>query len=127
MIQNNSPALTSLISALQDALYKAGNFYKAEKDGITSELVPLMIQHGLENVQTHEHMITYHAGTPERQHFIEDIHHSFHTVRPYIQKWVLVENYDTLYQQALEEIQQPDFVATWRFVTVWGTRAPIIK
>jgi hypothetical protein len=47
--------------------------------------------------------------------------HSFRTVRPFFQRWTrLPENYDQLYQQALHEMQQPGFVATWRYVTAWG-------
>jgi ubiquinone/menaquinone biosynthesis C-methylase UbiE len=128
MGQSNSPALTHLVSALQEAFYKAGHLFRPEKDGITSELVPLLIQHGLEQVQTHEHLVTYRAGTPEGDYFAQDVQHGLRTVRPYIQKWSsIVDNYDTLYQQAMEEIQQPNFVATVRLVTVWGTRAIIVK
>jgi len=128
VVQNNSPALTHFISALQQALYNAGHFYRPEKDGITSELVPLMVQHGLEHIQTRKNLLTYRAGTPEGQHFIEDMHHLFHTVRPYIQKWAPIpDDHDTLSQQAVKEMQQPDFVATLQLLTAWGTRAIILK
>jgi ubiquinone/menaquinone biosynthesis C-methylase UbiE len=128
MIQSNSPALTHLVSALQLAFYNAGHFFRLEKDGLVSELEPLMIQHGLENVQTRVHMLTYRAGTPEGHYFSQDMEHVFRTVRPYIQKWTpVLDNYDVLYQQALEEMQQQDFEAVWRLVTVWGTRASILK
>jgi hypothetical protein len=33
---------------------------------------------------------------------------------------------DTLYQQMLSEMQQPDFVATWGLLTAWGN-APLSK
>jgi len=32
------------------------------------------------------------------------------------------EDYDAIYQQALIEMQLPDFRATWPLVTVWGTK-----
>ena len=79
-------------------------------------------------VQTREHLLTYRAGTPEGDHFAQDMAHSFHTVRPFLHKWTKVPtDYDDLYQQALQEMQQPDFEATWRLVTTWGTRATILK
>ncbi len=128
MMQSNSPALTTLIDTFIDALYKAGHFFSAEQDGITSALVPLLIQHGLEQVQTREHLLTYRAGTPEGDHFAQDMAHSFHTVRPFLHKWTKVPaDYEAIYQQALQEMQQPDFEATWRLVTAWGTRATILK
>ncbi len=121
MIQSNSPALTALVQALQLAFYNAGHFYRAEKDGVTSELAPLLIQHGLRDVQTRIHMLRYHANSPEGDTFAQDMQHVFRTVRPFIQKWTQIpEQYDTLYQQALEEMQQQDFEAIWRIVTAWG-------
>ncbi|GAC1368600.1 MAG: hypothetical protein PVS3B1_14720 [Ktedonobacteraceae bacterium] len=43
---------------------------------------------------------------------------------PFIQKWTKIPpNYETLYQQMLLEMQRPDFVATWRLLTTWGTTA----
>jgi DNA-directed RNA polymerase specialized sigma24 family protein len=62
--------------------------------------------------------LTYHAGTPEGQHFAEDVKHLYQTLRPFLEKWVgMPEDYDAIYQQALIEVQQAGFVATWRFVT----------
>ena len=128
MMQSKSPALTTLIDTFIDALYKAGHFFSAEQNGITSALVPLLIQHGLEHVQAREHLLTYRAGTPEGDYYAQDVQHGLRTVRPYIQKWSsIMDDYDMLYQQVLEEIQQPNFVATIRLVTVWGSGAIIVK
>ena len=39
------------------------------------------------------------------------------------QKLVAIpDNYEELYQQAVYEMQQPDFVATWNLLTAWGTK-----
>jgi hypothetical protein len=35
------------------------------------------------------------------------------------------DDYEAIYQQMLAEIQQPDFVATWKMVTAWGSVAGI--
>jgi hypothetical protein len=38
-----------------------------------------------------------------------------------MRKWTrLPDNYDEIYQQALVEMQQPDFVAQWALLTAWG-------
>jgi DNA-binding transcriptional regulator of glucitol operon len=31
------------------------------------------------------------------------------------------DDYEEIYQQALKDIQQPGFVATWNILTAWGT------
>lgn len=119
---SNGQSLTRLGRLLHQAFYHAGNFFTLQDDGLTSELPPLMRRYGLGNVQTRAHVLTYRAGTPEGQHFAEDMQHLYQTLRPFIQKWTRVpEDYDAIYQQALIEMQQADFVATWRFVTAWGS------
>jgi ubiquinone/menaquinone biosynthesis C-methylase UbiE len=120
--ENNSPVLTHLNHVLLQAFYNAGNFFRLQEDGLTCELAPLLKRYGLGNVQTRVHALTYRAGTPEGQRFAEDMQHLYRTVRPFLEKWTrLPEDYDALYQQALVEMQQADFVATWRFVTTWGS------
>jgi ubiquinone/menaquinone biosynthesis C-methylase UbiE len=121
---SSSPALTSLHHMLCQAFYNAGNFFTTQRDGPTSELAPLLIKHGLTNVQTKMHVLTYRAGTPEGQHFAEDMQHLYRTLLPFLHKWTQVpEDYDAIYRQALIEMQQRDFVAIWRFVTTWGNVA----
>ncbi len=120
-VECNSPALSHLIQVLMQAYHQAGHFFRPQNDGLTSELAPLFRQQGLENVQTRAHTLIYRAHTPEKKHFAQDMEHSFRTVRPFMQKWTrLPDDYDDLYQQAIIEMQQADFEATWRFVTVWG-------
>jgi ubiquinone/menaquinone biosynthesis C-methylase UbiE len=118
-----SPALTRLHHVLRQAFYNAGNFFTPQNDGLTSELASLLTRYGLvENVQTRVHVLTYRAGTPEGQHFAEDMQHLYRTLRPFLQKWTRIpEDYDATYRQALVEMQQADFVATWRFHTAWGS------
>jgi hypothetical protein len=76
----------------------------------------------LTSVQIRNHQLIYRADTPEGQLFVEDTRHILPTLRPFLQQWTrLPEDYDELCRQALIEVLQPDFVATWKFVTVWGT------
>jgi hypothetical protein len=49
----------------------------------------------------------------------------YRTVHPFIRKWVrMSEEYEPIYHQALQEMQQPDFQAIWRLLTVWGNVPP---
>jgi hypothetical protein len=41
---------------------------------------------------------------------------------PFLRKWAQVPgDYEAVYQRVLAEMQEPDFVATWKLLTAWGT------
>ncbi len=119
--ESSSPALTRLSRLLTQALYQAGHLFDSEHDGVACELERLLSQHGIQNIQTRSHILEYRAGTPEGLHFYEDMSRIFRTIVPFIRKWRrLPEDYDAIYQQALTEMQQPDFSAEWSVLTAWG-------
>jgi ubiquinone/menaquinone biosynthesis C-methylase UbiE len=120
----NSPAIKQLGQLLLQALYNAGHFFTPEKDGLTKELASLLQKSGLQNVQTRVYRLEHRAGTPEGQHFYQDVAHLYRTTLPFLRKWGRVpDNYETLYQQMLSEVQQPGFVASWNMLTAWGTKS----
>ena len=46
----------------------------------------------------------------------------FRTSLHFYRRWIRIpDDYDQIYQQALKEMQQPDFQATIRLLTAWGT------
>jgi ubiquinone/menaquinone biosynthesis C-methylase UbiE len=121
--ESNSPALTKLNAIGLEASYNSGRLFTASHDGVTRELVRLMTVHGISNVQTRLHTLVFQAGTLMGQYFSDDMAHLFHLAKPFYQKWTRVpDDYQEIYEQALKEMQQPDFVATWTFLTAWGTR-----
>jgi ubiquinone/menaquinone biosynthesis C-methylase UbiE len=121
--ESNSPALTTLCSLAVEACFRSGRFFEQRHDGIISKLVHLMTIHGIENIQTQDCTLTFRAGTSEHQSFYEDMRHLFRVSLPFFDKWIRIpRNYEEIYQQALSEMQQPEFLATWLFRTVWGTR-----
>lgn len=121
IVASGSPALQSLLDLLFAAFCQAGHFFTPQGNGVTSELARLLKQHGLRNVQTQAHTLHYRAGTVEGQHFYEDMRQVFRTAVPFFRKWVrLPDDYETTYQQALAEMQQPGFVAKWDLLTAWG-------
>ena len=124
IVQSTSPALTQLSELFLRAVYQAGHFFTPDWNGVTSELAHLLRQHGVQNVQTCAYTLEYRAGTVEGQAFAEDMKHAYRTFVPFLRKWTRVPaDYEDIYQQALEEMQQPDFVATWNLLTAWGNAA----
>jgi ubiquinone/menaquinone biosynthesis C-methylase UbiE len=122
--QSNSPAVTELYEMFQCALAKAGHLFEPKTTGITSHLMPLFIQHGIQQVQTKVYSLEYQAGTSQTQEYCENLRYFFRTTRPFIQKWgCLSENYDAIYKQALDEMQQKDFHSVWTLLTVWGEKS----
>jgi SAM-dependent methyltransferase len=124
LFESNSPALTKLNNLFLQALRISGRFFTERSDGMTGELVRLMTQHNIKDVKSRLHTLVLRAGTQSGQIFSEDMARGFRTALPFIQKWTHVPNdYQETYQQALKEMQQPDFVATWTLLTAWGTRS----
>jgi ubiquinone/menaquinone biosynthesis C-methylase UbiE len=120
-MESPSPALTRLFEIMLDAFYQAGHLFAPGNKGVTGDLDPLLCQNGLEQVQTHTYTPEYRAGAPEGQRFYEDMRLLFRTMVPFLHKWTRVpDDYETLYQQALSEMQQPDFVARGSMLTAWG-------
>jgi ubiquinone/menaquinone biosynthesis C-methylase UbiE len=123
-IESTSPAWTRLNQLSVQAFYQAGHFF-SEKNGLTSQLARLLHQYGLQNVQTRAYTLQYRAGTVEGQQFFEDMKRGSRTVLPFLRKWIrLPDDYEEVYQQALIEMQQPDFAATWNLLTAWGNKPP---
>jgi hypothetical protein len=81
----------------------------------------LLTRYGLRNVQTRVYTFRYQPGTPEWEHAAEDARLLFKTLVPFFRKWIrLPDDYDAIYQQMLSDMQQPDFVSSWTFLTAWG-------
>lgn len=123
-VESTSTALTQIIALFIEAFYRAGHLFFSDKNGSGSHLATLLRQcAGAIQVQTREHALEHRAGTEQGRRFIEDITSTFQTVRPFLQKWiVLPKNYEQLCQQAQQDMQRPDFVATWHLITAWGVK-----
>jgi ubiquinone/menaquinone biosynthesis C-methylase UbiE len=121
MVESNSAGLARREQLLLQAFYQAGHFFVRQQDGITRELAPLLQRYGLRNIQTRVHRLEYRSGTEQGRLFAENMAHGFRTLKPFMQKWTTIpEDYDALYQQTVEEMQQENFVAIWPLLTVWG-------
>jgi ubiquinone/menaquinone biosynthesis C-methylase UbiE len=120
-VKNSSPAFTRLLEILLQALHNAGHLFTAEGDGITNELASMMNQFGLQEVQTYAHTLEYTADSPLAQSMRDDARLGYRNMLPFFRKWTQVpDDYDQIYQQAMTEIQQPDFVGMMSILTAWG-------
>jgi ubiquinone/menaquinone biosynthesis C-methylase UbiE len=120
--ENTSPALTQLYHLLLQAFYQSGHLFTPESDGITGQLAQLLHRYGVQHVQTRSYTWEGRAGTIEGQRFFEDMSRVFRTVLPFLRKWTRVpDDYEKIYQQALSEMQQPDFVESGSILTAWGS------
>jgi len=119
--ENTSPALTQLNQLLLQAFHQGGFLFTPDSIGLTGELARLLHQHGLRNVQTRSYTNGSRAGTVEGQLFYKDMSRMFQTLAPFLRKWTrMPDNYEALYQQALDEMQQPGFVESGHLLTAWG-------
>jgi SAM-dependent methyltransferase len=123
ILECNSPALSRLYQLACEAFYQAGNYFTPSSNAVISELARLLDQYGLQDVQTRSHILEFRAGTAEGQRFAEETKLVYRTMLPFLRKWTLVpDDYEAIYQQALSETQQPDFVVKWGLLTAWGTK-----
>jgi ubiquinone/menaquinone biosynthesis C-methylase UbiE len=123
-VESNSPALTKICNLSLETFYHSGRLFTASNDGVTSELERLMTQYGIQEVKTKAYTLVYRAGTIECQYFYQNMALWFRVGLPFYQKWTRVPaDYQETCEQALKEMQQPDFAATWAFLTGWGIRS----
>lgn len=123
LIESTSPALMSSNEIFLQSLIRAGHLFTPDRLGIVNALPSLLSRHGCKEVQTHTHLLEYRAGTPQWQVFFEDMKRVMQNFAPFARKLSkMPEDAEELGQQAIEEMQRPDFLATWRLVTAWGTR-----
>lgn len=121
IVESSSPALNHLNRLIVDAFSQAGHLFTPGKRGVIGQLAHLFTGQGFHNVQTRPLLLEYRMGTEQGDHFSEDMKMGYRAGLPFIRKWTRVpDDYEEIYQQAVMDMQQPDFVATWELVTVWG-------
>jgi hypothetical protein len=63
----------------------------------------------------------------ETQALYENMKRISRTILPFLQKWTRVpSNYKEIYEQALDDMQRPDFVATWALLSAWGNKSAMM-
>jgi len=122
--QGNSPAYSRLYEMILCAFYRSGHNLTEGKQGVTHELDRLLAESGCQQVQTRAYTLEFIGGTVGGQNFYEIAMFGVQTAKLFIQKMGCAsEDYDVLGEQAMIEMQQSDFRATWEMLTTWGTKA----
>ncbi len=125
MMESNSLAQMQQADILFQAFHRSGHAFTAQKDGMTSGLIPKLHQWGFQNIQTIDHTLHYNKETVDGQllsAYLKDIPRSFHAFK---QKWwKRLPNEELLNKQMQEDIERLDFEASWRFLTIWAINPP---
>ena len=126
-----SPALMRLSALVGEAFYNSGHLFSEGRTegtstrgtaGVASDLARLLHQYSVHDVQARASTREFRAGSADVQGYAEDMRLGFRTMLPFLRKWTHVpDDYETIYQQMLQEMQQPDFTAKWHLLTAWGT------
>jgi len=123
-LESARPNVTRLYALLAEAFYQAGHLFTPAGDGVITELARVMQQYGISGVQIRSYALQAQQGTSEGKNIADGIRLTFQNATPFLRKWTRVpDDYDALFQQALTEIQQPDFVSTTHLLTAWGTNS----
>ncbi|RAQ98416.1 class I SAM-dependent methyltransferase [Thermogemmatispora tikiterensis] len=119
-----SPATQRYYALCSEALKRAGQSFSPDGHhlGITPMLAPLLRQAGFEDVRLRGGALEWSSGTPQHYSTFKNIFVMFDLLKPFLVRTGVAsaEEVEPLYQQAVAEMQAPDFFAVWFWLTAWG-------
>jgi ubiquinone/menaquinone biosynthesis C-methylase UbiE len=122
----SSPALDALHNMGVHAMRLAGrSFFQAGPSvGIAPMLGRFLRDTGYQNIKKRAYLIDWSAGMEDYRGWTENVKVAAYLLRPFVIKMGLTtaEEYEKLYEQALEEMASDDFSATLFFSSAWGAR-----
>jgi SAM-dependent methyltransferase len=114
--ESSSTAFSNFYVLLRRAFERAGYLFEETPTGLIDHLPGLLLRYDFQNIQLYKIPVEYHAGTEAGKALLEDHIHSFHTSRPFLRRHgCLPPDFDAICQQAIQDMQQPDFVARTSF------------
>jgi ubiquinone/menaquinone biosynthesis C-methylase UbiE len=120
--EGSSTALSNFEALIRQGFQRAGYLFEETPTGLIDHLPELLQRHDFPQIQTQKIPVEYRAGTEASKALSEDMLHAFHTSRPFLYRYgCLPADYDKLCQQAMQDMQQPDFVARTTFYIFWAT------
>ncbi|HZU03076.1 MAG TPA: methyltransferase domain-containing protein [Ktedonobacteraceae bacterium] len=126
---SNGKACEQLAGRLIQAMWLKGHgFYPEGKLlGITLMLTHFLREAGLEDIQYKAHAIDYSHGTEAHKKWYQNALYGYPLLLPFMQKAGVIteKEFDHLYQQALDEMQEPGFRGLFSFLSVWGTKSTV--
>jgi ubiquinone/menaquinone biosynthesis C-methylase UbiE len=121
--QSSSPALMRFLQMARCAGYKGGYSLSSERWGVTEKLEQWLTECGCQQVQSRTYAFEHKAGTVETQYLGQNMLYGLQNTLPFLRKWdCLREDYESVSEQALLEVQQDDFHAQGEVVTAWGIK-----
>jgi len=118
--RSESEALQRFFALVTRAQFRAGHLFKEEPFGLIDELPGLLIRNGFQKIESRKRVIEYRPGTELGNAWRQDMKHLFHTLRPFLRRYGCEpKDYDSICQQATQDMQQPGFSATHTLATIW--------
>jgi ubiquinone/menaquinone biosynthesis C-methylase UbiE len=123
---SSSPASEQLYGMLTHALKLAGQSFHPDGRvaGITPVLRRLLRDAGCQHITHTAYAVDFSFGSEAYSSGYEDFQAAFKLIQPFfVRMGVATEDeIESLYQQALLEMQQADFCAIWYYLSVWGMK-----
>ena len=121
-VESSSAALSNFWFSLRRAFERAGNLFEETPTGLINHLPTQLLHHNFQNVQMYKTPVVFPAGTEAGKAWLDDHIYAFHTIRPFLQRYgCLPQDYETLCQQAIQDMQQPGFESRTVFYTICAT------
>ena len=120
-----SQSLNRLIALSIQAAQKVGLSPVAWNGCITPLLARFLREAGYEQIQSRAHVIDYSTGMPGHETMVRNWMMAFKLVQPFVVQAGVAEQDEAedLYQQALEEMEAPDFCGLFYLLSAWGIRS----
>jgi ubiquinone/menaquinone biosynthesis C-methylase UbiE len=118
---SNSAALEQYNAFLALALRRAGHAFAPAGNmcGITPVLPRLLREQGFQDIQRRAYALDSSAGTEANAIFYSICKTAMKLLQPFLIQWEATtqQEIDGLYQQALEDIQAPNFCGVWFYLS----------
>jgi ubiquinone/menaquinone biosynthesis C-methylase UbiE len=122
--RSSSPALLQIGQMAVNAFFHSGHFSEPEPTGLTAHLEEFLLQQGYQQIQTKRiaPLIELKGETGRITH--ESLITHFMRLRSFVVKWSGsgAKEYDCLYQELLNDMQQNDFFYDQPYFIIWGMR-----
>lgn len=127
-IESESAALSTFYSLIRRGFERSGYLFSEEPTGLVAHLPGLLLRYDFQNVQSYKIPVVFRAGTEAHTSMCEDNIHLFRTCRPFLHRYgCLPQDYDALCQEAIRDMQQPDFVMKTTYYTFCATNPSQIQ
>lgn len=124
---SNKAAFETINIRINQALAHSGKSFSptGQHLGLVTVLVRLLKEAGFEQVQQQAHVIDHSFGTRAHAGYCDDYRFALPLLEAFLAgtSETTKEQYQQLSQQALDEMQEPDFCALIFLLTVWGDAA----